>query len=1255
MHTPGNTPTGTENDNPKEPTNKSQTAQHEEAVLSFWKERGIFEKSIEKNESGGDFVFYDGPPFATGLPHYGHMLPGTIKDVVPRYQTMRGVRVIRKWGWDCHGLPIENLVEKELSLNSRKEILDYGIEQFNEQCRRKVLMYKDQWEEIIPRTGRWVDMQDHYKTMDPQYTESAWWAFKELDKKGLVYQGYKPMHLCPRCETTLSNNEVADGYADVTDLSVTVRFRMTDPEYAGEVTYMLAWTTTPWTLPGNTALAVGPDVTYAKVRLIREGHEEFYIMAKARIHDVMAHAGFKDYEIVADIASGFLVGKTYQAPYDYYQGNTSIEDHASGWKVYEADFITDDAGTGIAHQAPAFGADDYHMAKKEGIPIIHHVGTDGRFVDAVAGFDNALVKAKDDHMSTDILIIKDLAAKGLLFSKEKIVHSYPHCWRCDTPLLNYATSSWFIKSTELRARMLAENSDINWVPDHLGHKRFHNWIENNVDWAVSRSRFWGAPLPIWKNQATGEHVVIGSLAELKDKTRSKNNFVFIRHGEAISNVEGVVCSTPGVARDELTEKGIEQAQKAIPEVERLFKSEAVNERNFDSSTVDVIVHSPFRRAKQTAQVLSQGFEGVELIEDERIRERGFGSYDGKSYEEYNAARDAIDPNNDFAFAFEGGETMQEVKDRMMQFMYDMDKRYEGKNILVVTHFSPYWLTFAGVEGMNDDQAIEMRKNWGTVHNAKPRVLDFADFPHNEHYELDYHRPYIDQVTWIEKGHRYEVIGDVFDCWYESGSMPYASKHYGPNSRHISSAPLSLESSLGGEPTSDSRDSSSRTALQNSTLGVQKAEGYSSSEGKEFVYPADFICEAIDQTRGWFYSLLALGVGVFDQAPMKNVIVTGHVMAEDGKKMSKKLQNYPDLDVVFNKYGADALRYFLLSSPVMRGEKVNLTERDIDEVVKKIIMRLKNVVSFLEMYRTEQPQEMDVYASENILDQWVLARLNQTIETTTQYLDSYELDRACQPFMDLVDDVSTWYLRRSRDRFKTDDEDAAYAQATTTHVVREMSKLFAPFMPFMAEHVWQAVRSESDTESVHLEHWPRIGRYNGSVLSMMKEVRTQVSTALDLRVKSGMKVRQPLASVTISSQLFGQVRSKVEQEEVALVNGSELDQIKQIIAEELNVKEVIIGDGNTEPVLDLELTDELKQEGDFRELLRLIQQMRKAASMNPSDMATLTIDIDQYGRVVLENYFTDLERVAGITKLQFADTVDAPEQKANGIMFRAVIQ
>jgi len=505
---------------------KNEIVEREEKILEFWNKNGIFKKSEEKEAPEGEFVFYDGPPFATGLPHYGHILAGTIKDAIPRYKTMRGFRVRRRWGWDCHGLPLENQIEEELNIKTKKDIEKLGVERFNRAARERVLRYAEDWEKIVPRLGRFVDMEHDYKTMDTSYTESVWWAFKKLHDKGLVYEGFKAMQLCPRCGTTLSNFEVSQGYKDITDLAITVKFELADEPG----TALLAWTTTPWTLLGNMALAVNPEAVYVEISF----GSERALLAKQRLSIVEG-----EYQIVREFPGSELVGRKYRPVFDYYK-NIELKGKENAWQVYGADFVTMEEGTGIVHIAPAFGEDDLALARANGIPIVHHVGFDGAMKPEVVELAGLQAKPKEDPTRTDVEVLKLLVKKNLLFKKEKVTHSYPHCWRCDTPLLNYAASSWFVEVTKFKDKLVAENKKIHWVPEDIKEGRFGNWLLHARDWAISRSRYWGAPIPVWKD-GKGNPVIVGSVEELKKHSKKSGNRYFVmRHGEADSNIRSLL-------------------------------------------------------------------------------------------------------------------------------------------------------------------------------------------------------------------------------------------------------------------------------------------------------------------------------------------------------------------------------------------------------------------------------------------------------------------------------------------------------------------------------------------------------------------------------------------------------------------------------------------------------------------------------------------------------------------------------------------
>lgn len=1124
---------------------KPKLVETEEKILEFWEKNKIFKKSLEKEAPKGDFVFYDGPPFATGEPHYGHVVPGTIKDIIPRYKTMQGYKVRRRWGWDCHGLPVENIVEKELGLASKKDIIDYGIGKFNDKARASVMHYADDWRKIIPRLGRWVDMDDDYRTMDSSYTESVWWAFSQLHKKGLIYEGFKSMSLCPRCETTLSNFEVSQGYKDITDISVYVKFKI-----KGEDISFLAWTTTPWTLPGNVALAINPHIEYSQIKI---GEEQF-ILAKSRLSVIK-----NEYTLVREIKGKELAGKSYEPVFDYYINDKKIKNRENGWKVYAAPFVTTEDGTGIVHIAPAFGADDYELSLKHNLPFIQHVYTNGKFKPEVRDFAGQDVKPKDTaeekdkHQKADIEIIKYLAARGTLFAKEKLVHSYPHCWRCDTPLLNYASSSWFVKVTDIKDKLVKENSKVEWVPAEIGSARFGNWLLNARDWAISRSRFWGAPIPVWKEEKTEELKVLGSVADLKKYSKAKNTYYVCRHGEAESNAKQVM-SARAENPHHLTEKGKKQADQAG--------------KWLGGKKIDIIVCSPFVRTRETAEIIAKkiGIDPKNIVIEKRVSEINTGVWDGKPFQEFLKYAQSLTALDRFEKGFENGENYSVVKKRMGEVLYDLENKYEGKRILIISHDTPLFLLETVVCGLDRKKSIELRGK--TEHfniNGKPRKLDFHPLPHNSEFELDLHRPYIDDLKLVsEKGNALHRVPEVFDCWFESGSMPFGESHYPFEKDDFNPKPGPFSKILG------------------------RTKGF----------PADFIAEGLDQTRGWFYSMIVLGVALFGKSPYKRVVVNGTVLAEDGQKMSKRLKNYPAVLTIVDKYGADALRYFLMASPVVRGQDISFSERGVDEVVKKHIGRLNNVVSFYEMYATYNVEDVK---STNPLDIWILVRLSQLNKIVTEALEKYEIDKAARPFADFIDDLSTWYIRRSRDRFKGDDiKDREVALATTRMVLLEFVKLLAPFMPFVSEDIYMKLKGQGNKtrESVHLEAWPAAEKFDEKVLKSMDEVRKISSLGLEARMRAKINVRQPLSKLTIKTKLSAE--------------------LIQLIKDEVNVKEIKVDPSiSEEVVLDIALTPELKEEGNVRELIRAIQDLRKEKGLTIQDKATLFLDLQEDAKKLVE--------------------------------------
>ena len=902
--------------------------QKEKEVLEFWEKNKIFEKSIKQRPKEKSYVFYDGPPFATGLPHYGHILASLVKDVVPRYWTMKGFRVERRWGWDCHGLPIENLIEQELNLRDKKDIESIGVEKFNQACKDSVLRYVDEWKKVIPRIGRWVDMDHPYKTMDFDYMESVWWAFKQLWAKGLIYKDYKSMHICPRCGTTLSNFEVTQGYKDVEDLSVTIKFKLKSREN----TFVLAWTTTPWTLPGNVALAVGKNIDYVKIQL----DKKFFILAKDRLEIIK-----DEYKIIEEIKGKDLIGLGYEPLFDYFSKKDDLKNKENGWKIYDADFVSTEEGTGIVHIAPAFGEDDLKLGCLKNLPFVQHVDETGCFVDEVTEWAGEEVKPKADISKTDRKIAEWLKQKNKLLFQEKVTHSYPFCWRCDTPLLNYSTSSWFVKVTAIKDKIIKNNEQINWVPGHIKHGRFGKWLEDAKDWSISRSRYWGTPLPIWQ------------------------------------------CNS------------CENSQ-------------------------------------------------VNCCDNIKV----FGS-------------------------------VQELE------------KVSGKKI------------------------------------------------------EDIHKPSIDKITFkCEKcGGLMKRVSYVLDCWFESGSMPYAQVHY----------------------------------------------PFENKESFEKNFPAQFVAEGIDQTRGWFYTLMVLSTALFDKPAFLNNIVNGIILAEDGQKMSKRLKNYPEPMNIIDKYGADAMRFYLLTSPAIKADDLRFSENGVNETLKKVLMILWNVYTFYKLYTEEGNGKLDVDSVDNILDKWILSRLNSLNKEINKGMNEYDLLKATRPIEKFISDLSTWYLRRSRERFKS-NEKKKEASLVLKYILFNLSKILAPFMPFFSEQIYQNLKNEEDLESVHLCDYPDVKEHliDKTLEQEMEEIRKIASMALAERSQAGIKVRQPLNELKIRD---------------CKLKGKE--ELLNILKEEVNIKQIIFDDKLEKEIqIDTKITMELKEEGIMRDCFRQIQVIRQRSGLSPSDAITI---------------------------------------------------
>lgn len=1137
---------------------KMKFPEMEKEVLKFWEENKIFEKSLENRKDAPIFSFYDGPPFASGSPHYGHIVGSTMKDAVPRFWTMKGYKVPRKWGWDCHGLPIENIAEKELGIKHKKEIEEMGVDKFNEFCRTKVLKYVDEWKMVINRLGRWADMKNSYKTMDLSFMESVWWVFKELYDKGLIYEGHRIMHICTRCETTLSQSEVAEGYKDIKDLSAKVKFELEDEPG----TFVLAWTTTPWTLIGNVALAIKKDINYItlensnKERIIigydpqilhnvlgeyKEKHNSNKNLLNRLPEYIISEKG-EEYNVVGLVLGKDLVGKKYK-PLFYYYTEKGLENEENGWKIYAGDFVTTEEGTGVVHIAPAFGEDDAKMGQEFKLPFVQHVGMDGIIKPEATDFAGMSVKPEKDHQSTDVEVIKYLAKNNLLFSKEKYEHSYPHCWRCDTPLINYATSSWFVDITKIKEEMLENAKEINWIPSHLKEGRFGNWLEGARDWSISRQRFWASVIPIWKCDC-GEMKVVGSVSELRELSEEPiTKIIFVRHGESEKNVKHILSDS--LDKWPLTEKG----KKDIESIRETIEDK-----------VDAIITSPVLRAKETAEILNEKLK-TEIIKNDLIKEISYGKWNEKTtedrklvdpdfFDKYQEIKN--DPDKRFNFKLgKTGESRQDVSERTVKFLSEISEKYAGKTVLVVGHGITYATFTKYFEKLSAKDYFDM-----DIENPDHKLISIF-YSQKEAESFDLHKDKLDKITFKceECGGTMKRIPDVLDTWFDSGSMPYAQAHY----------------------------------------------PFENKENFDKTFPAEFIAEGVDQTRCWFYYLHVIATAITGSDAFKNVAVNGIVQAEDGKKMSKRLKNYPDPSEIFDKYGADALRFYLLSSPVVSAETINFKESEVAELVRGILRMLWNSYSFFVLYanidKFEMPDKKDFVPSVNLLDRWIMSELNMLIKGVNDNMEKYELSKTVRLFPKFIDNLSNWYIRRSRKRFwkSENDGDKNNAYQTLYIVLVELSKLMAPFTPFIAEEIYKNL---TGNESVHLKYFPEADEelIDYKLSFDMSILRQVISDGLQFRAEKKIKVRQPLQSISIP----GKYAPSIDKSEYI-----------EIIKEELNVEEVIFGDPtdklDDKIILDTEITQDLEYKGQAREIIRHIQEMRKEAGYEVDNRIKVSYD------------------------------------------------
>lgn len=1120
----------------------------EKKILKFWNKNKIFERSIQQRAKAGDFVFYEGPPTANAKPGIHHVLSRVYKDVICRYKTMQGFRVLRKAGWDTHGLPVELEIEKKHGFKNKKDIENYGIAKFNKECRRSVWQYKKNWEKLTERIGFWLDMENPYITYDSSYMETLWWIIKQIWQKGLLYKDYKVVPHCPRCGTSLSSHEVALGYKKIKEPAIYVKFRVQSSESRVRAglptlnpqlsTYLLVWTTTPWTLPGNVAVAVNPKLTYAAVK--KDG--EILILVKERL-GALGEA----HELLAEIKGRDLLGIEYEPLYKL----PGFKLRTSCFKTIAGDFVSAEEGTGLVHIAPAFGEDDMRVSKENNLSILMTVDESGKFKPEVEKWAGMFVK------DADRLIIEDLKKRGLLFKEEKYEHDYPFCWRCSSPLLYYAKESWFIRMTAVKNKLLENNKKINWFPAHLKEGRFGEWLKETKDWAFSRERYWGTPLPVWQCQ-TGNFqlptfnfqtnskfkisnfkrcdnmVVIGSVKDLISQKSSRNRYYLARHGHSLRQVKSIAMCWPEKKRFGLTAQGRQQARKMAKEL--------------SPKNIDLIFSSDLLRTKQTAEIIAKQ-TGAKVIFDKRLREYDVGIFNGKDPQfSWDYLRKYKDK---YSIRLPGGESLRDLSRRMYDFLSSINKKYRDKSIVIISHELPITLLGGALKGWSVEKIVEWRRlgKIDRIGTGEWREVRFVDLPYNERMEIDLHRPYVDKVVFAcqKCGGIMARVPEVVDVWFDSGAMPFASAF------------------------------TKATADKQGRIKPPRP------------FPADYICEAVDQTRGWFYTLLAVSTLLGFGPPYKNVISLGHVLDEKGEKMSKSKGNVVDPWLMLNKYGADAVRwyFFTVNQP---GDAKLFAEKDIDLALKKFILTFWNSYAFWKTYNKNSKVKTQTklqVKSQNLLDKWVLSRLNGLLNEVTSRLNDYDITgaaRAIEAFV--IDDLSSWYIRRSRRRFQHpgSEQELEVAAGTLRFILVELSKLAAPFIPFVAELIYRDLGG--DKKSVHLEDWPKIDKklIDKKLEQKMALVRDIVNKVLAERARAGIRVRQPLSELRINNK---ELRNKKE--------------LLGLIKEEVNVKRIIIA---KEFSLDTKITPELKEEGLLRELVRYIQELRKQGNLKPQHRITI---------------------------------------------------
>ncbi len=1202
----------------------------EEKVLAFWDEHKIFEKSLEKNLSKRTsaaakkkFIFYEGPPYANGKPGIHHVLARVVKDVILRYKTMRGYYVPRRAGWDTHGLPVEMAAEKALGFKSKKEIEQYGIEAFNKKAKEQVWLYKDEWENITRRIGYWLDLKNAYVTYEPEYIESVWWTIAQIAKRKLLYKGHKVVPWCTRCGTALSSHELAQGYKEVEDNAAYVKFKLKSgqkigPFMADDKTYILSWTTTPWTLPGNVALAVGKDIEYVVAEKIDS--REKYILAKdifikrtrddqdSRITDQRSGWDKNANEFLGifnfqEIKGSDLVRLEYEPLFKV----PSLKNEKS-YKIYPADFVTTTDGTGVVHIAPMYGEDDYALGKKFGFPERHTVSEEGKFTKDVAELEGRYAKAKE----TEEKIFDHLKARGNFLSIEKYAHEYPYCWRCGTAILYYARISWFIGMSGLRKELLARNKNINWMPAHVKEGRFGEWLREAKDWNLSRERYWGTPLPIWECKKCGHASVAGSMDELSRLAGGpKNNYWVMRHGEAENNAFDIINSKGGAFH--LTPRGKRQVTAAI----KKLKTSLAREHKH----IDIIIASDVLRTKETGNIAAEIFTGEKILIDARLEEIHLGpAFDGYRDEKYHKQFSTYESR--FEKRPEGGESLRDVRRRVWEFLRDCEKKYKEKNILIVSHEYPIWMLSHAAEGWSEKRAItekekidEEGKGGVFIDFAEIRKLDVKILPRNESGEVDLHRPYADEMTvpCVKCGADMRRVPEVADVWYDSGAMPFAQAHFPFASVRIKNGKSKTEHRAGLD------------------------------------FPADYIAEGMDQTRGWFYTMLAIATAMDYPAPYRNVVSLGLINDKFGQKMSKSKGNIVNPWDMMEKYGIDAVRwYFFTAAPL--GEPKDFDEQEIMKSFRKTHLIVYHSFIFWKTYARRTAGQSKAVKSKNLLDRWILARLHETINGVAQKLERYEIREAALETGILIDDLSRWYIRRSRRRLQKPETAADYqaASATLHYVLLGLAKLMAPFTPFFAEMLYAGLGGEK--ESVHLDEYPASGdkrqEISGRKLTAsMQAVRETAALGLSARAMAGIKVRQPLARLKVKSDILmssSRRRGSTLQKSGKLKIGKEF---LDILADEVNVKEIVFDAKIKDDVeLDTAITPALREEGMMREFIRKVQELRQKAALQPKDIIAVAFDVPPPVRdaITKNEAFVKTEIAAKMINIGRSDKMNAEE-------------